>query len=146
MSQRLFSFLTMIVLFVLVGVYAAANGLIDFHIGDLFGADFVTTLTPFIFVLTTLSTFFDVIDSKVADGTLPAGDIGRLIQMSEFYVAMVTILSGALQIFGLRVLDEETQTLIVNAALLAVTLLFRSFTDRTPTQRLTVAQKVERTS
>jgi hypothetical protein len=138
MSQRLFSFLIVVVFFVLAGVYAVVNHILP-PLSDI-GGNLLTFVTPLVGVFITLNSWFDVLDSKVADGSLPPGSIRPLLTMSDFYVAMVACLAGIFQTAGLKVIDETTQAFIVSSALVLVNVLLRSFTERTPTAKVTKAQ------
>lgn len=138
-SQRSFSTLIVIVAIVLTAIYAGFNHLLP-NIHDL-AANFITVLTPFILVMTTLSSWLDTIDNMVANSTLKPGDIPALFSLSPFWIAMVTCLSGIFQMFGIKVIDPDTQALLVNAALLTATIVLRSFSNRapqSPTTTLTV--------
>lgn len=140
MSQRLFSFLIVIVMFVLAGVYAVVNQILP-PLGDIMG-NFFTFLAPVMLVFITLNSWFDVIDSKIADGSLLPGDVKPLLTMPAFYTAMVASLAGIFQTFGLNVINEATQAFIVDSALVMVNVLLRSFTERTPAQKVTQSQLV----
>ena len=140
MSQRLFSFLIVIVMFVLAGVYAVVNQILP-PLGDIMG-NFFTFLAPVMLVFITLNSWFDVIDSKIADGSLLPGVVKPLLKMPAFYTAMVASLAGIFQTFGLNVIDEATQAFIVDSALVLVNVLLRSFTERTPAATVTKTQLV----
>lgn len=140
MGQRLISFLIVIVMFVLAGVYAITNGVFP-PLGDL-SSNLLVFVTPVIGVFITLNSWFNVLDSKVADGSLDAGDVSALFTLSEFYVSMVACLAGVFQSVGLKVIDEATQAFIVNSALVLVNVLLRSFTERTPKATITKTQIV----
>jgi len=140
MSQRLFSFLVVLVMFGLAGVYAVVNQILP-PLTDIMG-NFFTFLSPLILVFVTLNSWFDVVDSKVADGSLKPGEIRPLLTMPAFYTAMVASLAGIFQTFGLKVIDEATQAFIVDSALVLVNVLLRSFTERTPAATVTKTQLV----
>lgn len=131
MSQRSFSAVVVFVVFIVVGVFAYLKGIIP-PLSTISAEPFVI-LTPLVFVFTTLNAWFDTVDSMVADGSLKPGELTPLFTMTPFYITMVSCLSGILQVFGIRVLDAETQTILVNALLVVATVLLRSFTSRPPT-------------
>lgn len=130
MSQRTFSTLIVFALFIIVGIVAAAQGTIP-PLSDITG-NFLQFVTPAIGVFYILKNWLDVLDAKIADGSLKPGDIVALFSMTDFYMAMVAALSGIFQTFGLKVMDADTQTFLVNSILVAVNVLLRSFTDRPP--------------
>ncbi len=130
MSQRLFSTLLVMVMFVGFGLLAAAQ-----HTLPPFGSiadNVLTFVTPAIGVFYVLSKWLDTVDAKVADGSLTPGLITPLFSLPEFYTAIVACLAGVVQTFGFKLLDADTQTFIVNSLLVVVSVLLRSFTERTP--------------
>ena len=131
MSQRTFSTLIVFALFVIVGLIAAAQGVIPPL--DNIAGNLLQFVTPAIGVFYILRNWLDVIDAKITDGSLKPGDIMALFTMPDFFMAMVAALSGIFQTFGLKVMDADTQTFLVNSILVAVNVLLRSFTDRPPT-------------
>ncbi len=141
MSQRLFSTLLAFVIFIAAGVVAATQHVLP-PLSDI-GANILTFVTPAIGTLVILNTWLDVLDAKVADGTLKAGEIAPLLKMPDFYTAMVSVLVGALQTFGLKAIDTNTQALIVNGLLTFSIIVLRSFTDRTPKSEVTVEQSAK---
>lgn len=130
MSQRTFSTLVVFALFIVVGIIAAAQHTIP-PLADI-GNNLLQFVTPAIGVFYILKNWLDVLDAKIADGSLQPGDIVALFSMTDFWLAMVAALSGIFQTFGLKVMDADTQTFLVNSILVAVNVLLRSFTDRPP--------------
>lgn len=128
LSQRTFSFVLVAIMFLMVGIYATSQHLLP-PIHDLVSNAF-TLVTPLLFVFTTLNAWFDNIDTLVASGQLKPGELTPLFTMSAFYVFLVAELGGVLQIFSVKVLDADTQAMIVNVLLIMATVLLRSFTER----------------
>lgn len=141
MSQRLFSTLFAFVLMILAGVIAGVRGALpslDNLLGDLF-----TVVTPFVGVLLTLNVWLDVVDAKVDDGSMIAGDVLSLFTMADFWTAMVTIFIGAGQALGVVLIDPEQQAILVNGLLAFSWIVLRSFTNRTPKTQVARVQAIE---
>lgn len=141
MSQRLFSTLFAFVLMILAGVIAGVRGALpslDNLLGNLF-----TVVTPFVGVLLTLNVWLDVVDAKVDDGSMIAGDVLSLFTMADFWTAMVTIFIGAGQALGVVLIDPEQQAILVNGLLAFSWIVLRSFTNRTPKTQVARVQAIE---
>jgi len=136
LSQRGFTTLIVLAVAVLVALYASANHLLPaVNVHDLSGflsANFLTIITPVVFILTTLSGFFDALDKAIADNTLQSSDLTALFSMSAFYVTIIASVSGVFQVFGLSVINANDQAMLVNVLLLGATVLMRSFSNRAP--------------
>jgi len=136
-SQRLVSFFVLIV----VGVIMALTG------GRVvLGTDLSTTLlalaVPFTLLFANLTSLFSFMDAEIATGKLQAGDIVGMLSTKEWWISMVLSIAGLGQIFGFKVISEAEQIILVNVALAAITVLLQSFTTRTPTSPITVAETV----
>jgi hypothetical protein len=141
MSQRLFSTLFAFALMILAGVIAGVRGALpslDNLLGDLF-----TVVTPFVGVLLTLNVWLDVVDAKVDDGSMQAGDVLGLFTMADFWTAMVTIFIGAGQALGVVLIDPEQQAILVNGLLAFSWIVLRSFTSRTPKTQTARVQSID---
>lgn len=129
MSQRTFTFLLLVLLAVVIAAAAYYNGL-----GVVIGEDLNETLlalaAPLTLVATTILGVFEVIDARVKEGKLKAGDIPALFMMPEWWVGMIASVSGLLQLFDFKVLPPDTQTILVNLGLALATLLLRSLSNR----------------
>jgi hypothetical protein len=141
MSQRLFSTLFAFALVILAGLIAGARGVLpslDNLLGDLF-----TVVTPFVGILLTLNVWLDVVDAKVADGSLAAGDILGLLTSADFWTTMVAIFVGSGQALGIALIDPEQQALLVNGLLAFSWIVLRSFTNRTPKTQAARVQTID---
>lgn len=138
MSQRLFSTLFAFALMILAGVIAGVRGSLP-SLDNLLG-NFFTLVTPFVGVLLTLNVWLDVVDAKVADGSMKAGDIAGLFTMADFWTAMVTIFVGAGQALGVTIIDPEQQAILVNGLLAFAWIVLRSFTNRTPKSQVVTSK------
>ncbi len=140
MSQRLFSTLFAFGLLILAFVLAAVQHVLP-PVTDLAGNVF-TLITPVVGVLINLNSYLGVIDMKVADGSLTAGDIGGLVTTPEFWTTQVAIFFGAALAFGVKVIDPQQQALLVNGLLAFSWIVLRSFTNRAPQGDIIKAQVV----
>lgn len=140
MSQRLLSFLIVVVIFIVGGALAWTNGVFP-PLTDI-SANLLTFAAPIVGVFVTLNSWFNVLDSRVADGSLKPGDILGMLTMPTFITAMVACLAGVFQSFGLKVIDPTAQTFIVDSVLVLINVLLRSFSERTPTATITKSQLV----
>lgn len=143
MSQRLAFVLLILVVFVLGGALAFAQGHALIVVGDTLNDKIVSLIVPFTAILTTVMTFLNVIDARVASGELAPGDQLALLGMSEFWVALVASIAGVLQVFGFEFISPDTQALLVSAGLLLATILLRSFSDRAPKDATLSAVRIE---
>lgn len=141
MSQRLFSTLFAFALVILAGFIAGARGVLpslDNLLGDLF-----IVVTPFVGILLTLNVWLDVVDSKVADGSMKAGDIPALLTSVDFWTTMVAIFFGAGQALGITLMNVEQQAILVNGLLAFSWIVLRSFTNRTPKTQAARVQAID---
>lgn len=138
-SQRFVSFL----LLVIAGVLMALGG---GHIT--ISTDLVTTIVglaaPFTLIFMNLSGLFDVIDSRVAEGTLSPGDLIGLVSLKEWWTSMIFSVVGLLQIFGYKAIDPAEQAILVNVALAFITVLLRSVSNRATTDPLSVGDHIQK--
>lgn len=136
MSQRSLTAIIVGVVAILVAIYAGFNHLlpaVDVHdLSGFLSANFITFITPLVFVLTTLNAFFDALDQAILQNTLKPGDWKALFTMSSFYITIVSCVSGIFQMFGLSVINPNDQAMLVNVLLLGATVLLRSFSSRAP--------------
>ena len=140
MSQRLLSTLLVVIMFAVGGLVAFAQNTLP-PLSDI-SANLLTFVAPAIGVFYVLNKWLDTIDSKVADGSMKPGEIKPLLTMPEFWTAMVACLAGIFQTYGFKLLDADTQTFLVDSFLVVVSVLLRSFTERTPSQPITQSQLV----
>lgn len=138
MSQRLVSFLIVVAMFVIGGAVAWTQHVLP-PLDDI-GANLLTFAVPIVGVFVTLKTWFDVLDSKVADGSLAPNDLMAMFATPAFITYIVACAAGVIQSYGFKVLDANTQTFIVDSALVLINVLFRSFTNRTPGATLNKTQ------
>lgn len=138
-SQRFLSFLLLIVAGV---VMALGGGRITIT------TDLVTTViglaAPFTLIFMNVSSLFDVIDSRVAEGTLAPGDLLGLISLKEWWTSMIFSVVGLLQIFGYKAIDPAEQAVLVNVALAFITVLLRSVSNRATTDPLSVGDHIQK--
>lgn len=87
-------------------------------------------LAPVGWLLTMTWTLFGTIKARVDNGEMNPGDILALIKTEEFWIAIAGLIGVVIELFGGRVLDEGTQTLIVNVGLGVATLLLRDYGTR----------------
>jgi membrane protein implicated in regulation of membrane protease activity len=140
MSQRLLSTLLVLVMFAVGGVVAFVQHTLP-PLSDI-SANLLTFVAPVVGVFYVLNKWLDTVDSKVADGSIQPGEIRPLLTMPDFYAAMVACLAGIFQTYGFKLLDADTQTFLVNSILVVVSVLLRSFAERTPSQSITQSQLV----
>ena len=137
-SQRFVSFL----LLVIAGVVMALGG---GHIT--ISTDLVTTIVglaaPFTLIFMNLSGLFDVIDSRVADGSLAPSDLIGMVSLKEWWTSMIFSVVGLLQIFGYKAIDPAEQAVLVNVALAFITVLLRSVSNRATSDKLTIDDHVQ---
>ncbi len=140
-SQR--GFTTGIVMLIALGLGAIAfyNGYRLPSLRNVTVDEIMSFFLPLTGVIFILNQFYDVIDAKVADGSLVAGDWLALFRLPSWYAAVVACAAGIYQFFGGQLVSADTQVLIVNLLQAFVFLLLRSFSDRLPVQKLTVVQK-----
>ena len=140
-SQR--GFTTFIVFIIAAGLGAIAfnNGYRLPSLNNVTVDEILSFFLPLTGVIFILNQFYDVIDSKVADGSLVAGDWMALFKLPSWYAAVVACAAGIYQFFGGLIVSADTQVLIVNLLQAFVFLLLRSFTDRLPAQKLSMAEK-----
>lgn len=142
MSQRLFTVLAVIVLFVAAGLIAISQGHGLIISGDDLNSKILSLIIPATALLAGVSAYLDVIDSRVASGELAAGDIAALFGMREFYVLLVSVFAGVLQIFGFEVVSPDTQTAVVVFISTLAWVLLRSFANRAPQSNQTAGDKI----
>jgi len=137
-SQRFVSF----VILVIAGALMALGGgriTID--------TDIVTTVValaaPFTLIFMNITSLFDVIDSRVAEGKLEAGDFLGLLTLKEWWTSMLFSIAGLLQIFGYKAIDPTEQAVLVNVALAFVTVLLRSVSNRATKDPLTIYDHIQ---
>lgn len=142
-SQRLFFVILVALSFGLVGTFAFTSG----HPLLIEGADLnsrlTSVVTPFLAILAVVMSFLKVVNARVASGLLPAGDIIGMASLSEFWVSVIAIISGELQIFGFEVLTPETQTLVVNIGMGLIFTLLSALSDRAPADPIPTEQRAQ---
>lgn len=138
-SQRFLSFL----LLVIAGVVMALGG---GHVT--ISTDLVTTVValaaPFTLIFMNITGLFDVIDSRVAEGTLSPGDLLGMISLKEWWASMIFSVAGLLQIFGYKAIDPTEQAVLVNVALAFITVLLRSVSNRATSDPLSVGDHIQK--
>lgn len=87
-------------------------------------------LAPIGWLLTMTWTLFGTIKARVDNGVMDPGDILALVKTEEFWIAIAGLIGVVIELFNGRVLDEGTQTLIVNVGLGMATLLLRDYGTR----------------
>lgn len=91
----------------------------------------LTLLAPLGLMLTTIIFLFNAIDTRVNSGDIEPNDILALLRLNDFWVALVGIVAGILQVFGVNFLqDAGSQAAAVNMIMAAVTLFLRDNAQR----------------
>lgn len=141
MSQRSLFALLAFIIFGAIGAVAIATGHSISIAGDL-NTQIVSLFVPFTLVFTTINGFFNTLDTLVSDGTLIPSDLKAMFALKEFWVAVVAVGVAAAQVFGVEVLNAQTQEVVVAFGLLMTTVLFRSLSNRAPGAALSKVQKL----
>ena len=99
--------------------------------GNILSPEFLgDLLAPLGAVFVAFHGVFKVINRRIDERNLDAGDFLALLKMKEFWVYVVTVIVGLLQVAGIRVLHEEQQMVLANAAAIVFAMLLRSWGDR----------------
>lgn len=146
MSNRLAFVVLMFLTIVIIGVLAFSQGLVPVLIGDTADQKITSLFVPLTGILGTVVGFLMVLDARVAEGKISEVNLLDLITLPEFYPAWLSVGVGAANIFGVQVISQDTQSLVVSVFTTFTAILLYSFANRAPRDPLTVAQKVQAAS
>jgi hypothetical protein len=140
-SQRAFTTIVVFVIALGLAAIAVYNGYRLPSLRNITVDELLTFFLPLTGVVFILNSFYDVLDSKVLDGSLEAGDWLALFRMPSWYSTVVACAAGCYQFFGGQLISADTQVMIVALLQSFVYLLLRSFSNRLPSEQVTVSQK-----
>lgn len=130
MSQRLAVVLLTVVLFIIgaalgtPGQYPLVNG--SYLTPDLL----MSVIVPIVAGIATLVGFFAALQAKVTAQAINPNDLGALLFSKEFVVYFVALLAGLSELFNIRIFDNNTQAMLVDAIMIVAALLLRDYAVR----------------
>ena len=90
----------------------------------------MSLITPIVAGIIALLNLFAALHAKITAETINPNDVVALLKSREFLTYLVALVALVSELFNIRIIDANTQTMIVDAILIVSALMLRDYAKR----------------